>query len=1158
MTDPTDDVNALRSIVRDLKANLIVEAGAGTGKTYALVSRVVALVKAGVRMENIVAITFTETAAAELSERIRARMEDLLDEAYRAASDDPLTLDGAERIIWSDDELGRITDAIGELDWASIQTIHSFAAQLLRQRPMAVGLPPGWAQWDELVAAQDFTERWDAWLEWALGNGPTVDPGLQRVLRRLLAAGIGLGHWRDAADALRRDYHRLPSEDRLPSADPAVVCRDALERLQALAEDCTDRSDPLYGQLADAIVTVGAVANIADDPVAAAAALDAGGRVDYSGNVGAQRNWNQPPVEIRAEFRATGQSFRQAIRSAVLYPLLRNLHRHFAVGYADARKADGAATFDDLLVWARDLLLGDDARRHFQSRYTHILIDEFQDTDPLQAEIGFYLAASDDAPVGREPWHTLPLAPGRLFIVGDAKQSIYRFRGADLGVVQKVKQGGQLTAQTLSENRRSQQPVLEWVNEVFGQLMGGDASGRQAPYVPLQPNTGVQQSGLDAGVRVFGEATTDRADDVRRREAAQIAGLVAAYTTDGGDRLSVYDKDRGRVRPARLGDVCILIRTRTGLAILERSLEDAGIPYRIEGGSLLFDTQEVQDLLNCLRAIDNPADAVAVVAALRSPAFACSDVDLLDWRETGAAWNYLEAPERREPSPVGDGMARLREYHRRRHDVPVSRLISEFVRERRLEELDLAEYRPREMWRRRQFLVEQARILDADGLTAGGPASWNLHQFILWAEMQRDESSRINELPAPESDDDAVRIMTMHSAKGLEFPVVILRDLDYSPRSDQPVVLVDPDTGAAAVSIGSASGGTQIRSPEYQALAQAEEEHRVAEEVRLAYVAATRARDHLLVSRHCRQSQDGKFPNAIIETIVEQSQTLPHSEIGAVSDPPPRPATAGQANGSPSLIYDAQTWRRERAESVANRSLPQAITATWLARRASSDKVGASMPEEAAIEDKDAEPDAEQPWRSGRGGTAFGSALHAVLQHAVGEILPRLPVADDRSLDELLAQLESAIDRLAVWQAGEGGVHGSAGAIARLAKRAVRHESVVAALRAKQLWPEIPVAARIGTAIDSVVIEGIIDLLYLDHDGQLVILDYKSDDVPDDAAVSARMSYYQWQGAAYAYAVERATQKRVKAVQFLFVQRDRAYPIANLRELMEQLPQVIA
>ncbi len=223
--------------------------------------------------------------------------------------------------------------------------------------------------------------------------------------------------------------------------------------------------------------------------------------------------------------------------------------------------------------------------------------------------------------------------------------------------------------------------------------------------------------------------------------------------------------------------------------------------------------------------------------------------------------------------------------------------------------------------------------------TEGGTVSWNLRQFILRAEMQQDESRRINELPAPKSDDDAVHIMTMHSAKGLEFPIAILRDLDYVPRTDAPVMLVDPDTGGAAVSIGSSSSGTQIRTPEYADLAQVEADHRVAEEVRLAYVAATRARDHLLVSRHCQRSSHGTFPTAVIEAISEQSEALPHSAIDMIPDAPASPTAPGQTDGLAALTYDAEEWQQERNASIDDRSLPQAVTATWLARQAGSDNV---------------------------------------------------------------------------------------------------------------------------------------------------------------------------------------------------------------------------
>ena len=1156
MIPMTDDAITIRSIVHDLDVNLMVEAGAGTGKTYALVSRVVALVKSGVRMDNIVAITFTEAAAMELSERIRSRMEQLLDAEYRATDSDPLALDGNDRIVWTEEELDRLRGAIAELDRASIQTIHSFAGQLLRQRPMDAGLPPGWSQWDELMASQDFAERWDEWLEWALGNGPTVDVELQRVLRQMLKTGSSLDHVASLAQACNGNYDQLSGVDHLAGIDLAEIANGALDRLNTLAGECSDTSDALYRQLVDAIETAQAVAEVAHDPVAASDALRNGAPVNFSGNVGAGGNWNIDPREVRNELRERGIELGQVVKASLLQPLFKNLHQRFAVEYTAGRKADGVVTFDDLLVWARDVLRDNEAaRRHFRERFTHVLIDEFQDTDPLQAEVAFYIAAAADAPVGEQPWHSLPLAPGRLFIVGDTKQSIYRFRGADLTVVQKAKQNGQLTPLTLSENRRSQFAILEWVNAVFDGAMGDDTSGLQAEYVPLQPNAGVQQNDTGAQVRVFGESSEAPADDIRRAEAADIARLAAAYTGAGDERLSVYDKELKQLRPARLGDVCILIRTRTGLGILERGLEDAGIPYRIEGGSLLFNTQEVQDLLNCLRAIDNPADEVSVVAALRSPAFACSDVDLLNWRDGGGLWNYLDAGETHEPSPVGDGMAKLREYHLKRHDISVSRLIVRFVRERRLEELDLVEHRPREIWRRRQFLIEQARNREGGANPGDAGTTASLYEFIRWAELQQDNGNRISEIPAPETDDDAVRIMTMHSSKGLEFPIVVLMDVSYAPRSQAQGMLFDSDTGELAVSVGSRSANTLIQTPAYAGLAELEDRHQDAEEVRLAYVAATRARDHLLVSLHRRLRRDGGFSNVVIQTIAEQFDNLPHTFVDPISElPPPMPVAQPIIESTP-LTYDVEGWRQDRKASISNRSTPQAVTATGIARRASRAGGDGLASGDVVIEDKDAEADEEQPWRTGRGGTAFGTAMHAVLQEAVGRLLPELPISDEQSLELLHERLDSEIDRLAGWQADEEGVGNSADEIANLAKVAMRHDSVVSALGSAALWPEIPVAGAVETSRGPVVIEGIIDLLYLDHDGALVILDYKSDDVADDAGIERKMAGYRWQGASYAVAVEKATGKRVKAVEFLFVRRNQIATIENLRDLMEQLPE---
>ena len=1138
MTTLTNDAETTNRIVSALDANLLVEAGAGTGKTYALVSRVVALIKSGkATMRGIVAITFTEAAAAELSERIRSRMEDLLDPEYVAAGNDPL-------LPLSKTETDRIRQAIDEIDQASIQTIHSFASQILRERPIPAGLPPGWATLDAIESNQLFADAWNNWLDTALGQDG--DAELQDSLRYLLGINIGVDQWRQLALSFSDNYDHLRGDGSIaldfPDVDlPDVIADTLVELNQALDmdENRGGRSASLAKEINDAINVILSTQNVAGDAFSVAKAIKG-----HSLNPP-----NRGNAQVKSIFREAGNAFLKSVQEGcaakALPPLLRHLRQAFAIDYPARRKADGVATFEDLLVWSRDVLRDDtEARAYFQQKYSHILIDEFQDTDPLQAEMAFYLAAQPNADVSGRDWHTIPLHPGKLFIVGDAKQSIYRFRRADIGVTQLVKDSKQMESLTLSENRRSQKPVLDWVNAAFSKLMIQDSNDTppvQAEYIKLQPNDETQQPGLGTA-QFFGEPSDANADQIRRDQAANVAALIAAATV-GNERRNVYDKNKKCIRPAKLGDICILIRSRTGLNILDRELESANIPYRLEGGSLLFNTQEVRDLLNCLRAIDNPSDEVSVVAALRSPAFACSDVDLLQWRNKGGRWNYSASNKPNDPSPVADAMAILAQYHHRHQTESVAGLIADFIRNRRLDELDLAEPRPREMWRRRQFLVAQARNQEYNSGNGGAPLT--LRRFIDWAETQQHENARIAEIAAPETDDESVRIMTMHAAKGLEFPIVILLGFDSESFSRNKNALFGQLGTEVEISLSSS-----LKTPGYDALSAIEKRHADAESIRLAYVAATRARDQLLVSLHHKRGN-----NSLAARITEILENLPHTKAG-VDDITASAIPTASDSATPNDTYNPD-WQTQRNAVIAARSRPQAVTATGIA------KSGAPAPAQ-PIDDKDAAGDNDHEPRRGRGGrsgTAFGSALHAVLQQIVEQMMPDLPLTTNTSVDEYLNRWNDEITRLAQQQTADKGIASrNANEIARLAQKALSTSAVTAALRAPKLWSEIPVAAPITTPKgDVVVIEGIIDLLYQDADGELVVIDYKSDDIATEPEISARLEHYQWQGAAYAAALESATGKTVKDVQFLFVRQDNPLrQVENLRGLMSQLPAKIS
>ena len=955
----------------------------------------------------------------------------------------------------------------------------------------------------------------------------------------MLEAGTTPNHWQKIAETFSDNADKMPDATSIPDSDLRSIAEHTLQQLRELQSLCCEPSDAVYRQIDRGIASTEKVLQVASDPVAAAS-ID----LDFpSGRGGRPDSWDINPQEARNNLNnKIRKPFLDAVRDApkvkALIPLLHNLRQAFALDYAAQRKADGVATFDDLLVWARDLLRDDaEARAHFRHQYSHILIDEFQDTDPLQAEIAFYLAAAPDAPVGRQDWHTLPLEPGRLFIVGDPKQSIYRFRGADISVVRQVKAGGQLETLSISQNRRSQKPVLDWVNAVFdgrddaGGLMQRD-DGVQAEYIPLHPNAGIQQDGLGS-VQVFGGPSPNDADSVRRRQAVQVANLIAAYAGPGPDRLNVYDKNAGTIRPASLRDVCILIRSRTGLNTLTRALGDADIPYRLEGAAMFFAAQEVRDLLNCLRAIDDPSDEVSVVAALRSPAFACSDSDLLRWRDAGGRWRHSPTPPDTD-SPVAHGLRIIHDYHEKSRTAGVARLIADFIRERRLDELDLDESRPREIWRRRQFLVAQARNLEYSSATAPGDAPLTLPKFLRWAQTRADENARITEVPVPEADDDAVRIMTMHAAKGLEFPIVILTGLSVDPDNRSKSALFHASGGPAEVKAG------DLQTPGYPDLVESEKAHAAAEAVRLAYVAATRARDHLLVSLHHRVNKDEKS-----ETLAHRIASMTHLPHSAALDsgmPPALPAAGRRANGhQPDPPYDFEGWQQSRNVAIARRSLPQSVTATRIAN-----------------DGKEHEPGPRQRGRGGRSGTAFGSALHAVLQNILDAMLPELPLSPGQSVDALLTEWQDRIERQAAAQADNNGIAPHRrGELVSLTHTALRSPDVAAALRAPRLWPEIPVSAPIDTPQGPVVIEGIIDLLYQDDAGQLVILDYKSDDITE-ADLETRLPHYRQQGAAYAAAVARATGKTVRAVRFLFVRLDTVRSVPNLPDHIARLPDQIA
>ena len=618
----------------------------------------------------------------------------------------------------------------------------------------------------------------------------------------------------------------------------------------------------------------------------------------------------------------------------------------------------------------------------------------------------------------------------------------------------------------------------------------------QADYTDLTPLP--DQHGPPP-VRCMGEEIEGLAPEVREREAGAIAAAIQTAIAEGWQVRA--EETEGEFRPAEYNDICVLMPRRAGFNALEIAFEDAGIPYRLESASMIYETQEVRDLLNCLTAIDDPTDQVAVVAALRSPAFACSDTDLLKFVRDSGQFDYLaesEAP----PGRVTAALAALKAFHEQSRWTAPAALIERFVRARQLRELALDERQWRGRWQRYNFLIDRARAFASAGETS-------LRAYISWTTRQREEQARALETAVQESDEGAVRVMTIHAAKGLEFPILVLAGLGAGANNQRDPVLFDRLNGQVEVKAGPQA--VKLQTAGYEELLATDKERDEKERVRVMYVAATRARDHLIVSLY-RKSGDSKPPAARIAEFMQGAdhlwQPFHPTAMPAADSPESRDDTTAADRDTAAA---REQWEEERGLVYAARRLPVAAAATRIAQEAKEEQ---DIPDE--------------PWRRGRAGTNLGRAVHAALQ-----------VVD--------LGTGAGLDDIAQAQAAAEGVPGRANEIARLVRGALASSLVQRALDSKRYWRETPVAGPVGDGI----VEGFIDLLFEEENG-FVIVDFKTDDLRSDDSMDKAVSRYRLQGGAYALALTKATGVKVKEVSFLFLKPNQISTIDNLPAAMQE------
>jgi ATP-dependent helicase/nuclease subunit A len=834
------DGRARERISTEFGTSFFVEAAAGTGKTTELVRRIVGLIRSGAgALAQIVAVTFTEKAAGEMKLRLRGEIEKVRGEA-----------EGQER--------DRLDRALRELELARIGTIHAFCMDVLHERPIEAAIDPRFEISAEDDADALASDAFDGWFQESLSDPPE---GVRRILRRrnrrqppreqLRTATLRLSKHRDFPARWRRDpFDRDREIDKLIYELAQV---GALARASSWFDDWLTKSLLEISRFVDEVARREAVAERDYDGLEAElrgfARWRHWGWKGWRGTTFGALSRDEV-LERRDRAKADLDAF-IAKSDADLAPLLHDAMQVPIAEYETRKAKLGRLDFLDLLIKTRDLIRDDAAvRSELQRRFSHFFVDEFQDTDPLQAEILLLLAADNPA---ETDWRAVRPVPGKLFLVGDPKQAIYRFRRADVSVYEDVKKhllgaGSELIE--LSTSFRALPSIQSFVNSAFAPAMIAD--GAQAGYVPLE-RARAEIGGRPTIVALpvpapYGDYGKIVEASIERSFADAVGGFVDWLINTSGWTVE-EEKQQVPVRPRH---VAILFRRfqffgRDITRPYVRTLEARRIPHVLVGARSFHDREEIIALRNALTAIEWPDDELKVFATLRGPFFALSDEALLAFRQqldgAGGIRTVRLNPRRqidRDGLPpaaaeVVDALEVLRRLHVSRNHRPIAETITSLLESTRALP-GIAFWRNGE-----QALANCLRVVDLARNFERRALSFRAFVEAMEADAERGEAS---EAPIVEQGTEGVRIMTVHKAKGLEFPVVILADPACNESSNTPSRHVDPERrlwvqplcGCAPVEL----------------LEAADEELRRdrAEGIRVAYVASTRARD-LLVAPVC-------------------------------------------------------------------------------------------------------------------------------------------------------------------------------------------------------------------------------------------------------------------------------------------------------------------
>ncbi|QLH74482.1 MAG: UvrD-helicase domain-containing protein [Methanomassiliicoccales archaeon] len=812
----------------DIDRSLCVSAGAGAGKTKVLVDRYIRLLEEGASISQILALTFTEKAAAEMKERVRRAL--------------------AER---SGDEWG---GRLEDFNWCNISTFHSFCAELIRQRPLESGISPRFTVLDEVSTGLVREEAFQALIR---GHGTEgisdrlvraltlyESWGLWHRLRYLYGKRAEMEDWIDAhrdPERLKRWHDGLYDDMRrsiIVGLRTDAALWGAIRTLARLSASHSGTGDAGQRFLLDAspFLDILLKGGTDDEIIAALQGLRDLKRIP---NMGSKNYFTAKEKKDLNDALDLLKERLEALRFEMLSSCDEDMRRRSLESIEDLlaiydvysnkmeelKRERNAIDFEDMVRTVRRLVRDDERMLHeLRERFRYLLVDEFQDTDPVQAFIVW-------AVVGDDP-------KDRLFIVGDPKQSIYGFRNADVVMFQRAK--GRLLEKDpdasvhLDVNFRSSPQVVRFVNHVFSRIMDREEREYQFRYEEMRFSE--ERKDDKGSVELLLSGPKQEGLSEAEMVACRIGQLLASE-----EKMVYLDKEGKRLLAGRRpgpDDIAILLRSRTHLKLYEKALRDRGIPYHVHKGIGFFDRQEVLDIYNILRFLADTSDDVALYGVLRSPYFGFSDEELY-WvcRADGPdIWHRLrsmaESNERCKRA-----VQALTSWIQRSGRVPVADLLRHIQVTSGIYAVYGAQANGRQML---------SNIEKLNAMLMEGEAVITPHQAVDWMDKARSLASLEGEAPMEAIEMDAVKIMTVHAAKGLEFPIVVVPEMGGSNRGRAPDVLFDEKVG---LGIKVLDEGYELEADLAYGMISEELEAKEAEESkRLLYVAMTRARDHLILS----------------------------------------------------------------------------------------------------------------------------------------------------------------------------------------------------------------------------------------------------------------------------------------------------------------------